>query len=332
MIEGCRHYRSILYTVCMWALSGFIVGGMASAEAPAELYLRGRYVRVLLLERDETQLAYRLPDAPAGVQVTVPLTDVEEAQFALEPYVDSLIEYVDAGDLVRAGRLLYRTVQPFIPFLDLPYNNAVEPAQQAAWYLIRTGRDMDDPRQARRFFQMAENIYRNLGQADWSPWSQAAQIRVAQCLLYQGEYAAAQAELDGLGTPAPRDGTYGLYWLVRGEWAQVHDDWATALAAATRSVAFESKDVGSFPDALLLSAQGFEGMGEYHRARDVYYEVARLFVGTEWAEEAVTQLHTLMESGQTLEAEEIAVEDVFFRLNQEDMNEVVTTFLEEHEQ
>lgn len=313
------------------ALCGFLaLPAVAQArEAMAELYVRDRYIQVQLLGRDGDAVQYRLPNAPAGVQVTVPLRDVLEARFVLEPHGEELGRLLEQHRTAEAGRLLYLRIRPFIPFLDLPYNNAADTALQAANLLMRTGRAPGlEARQARPFFEMAEGIYRVLARADWYPWAASADVRVAQTQLALAGVDAARRHMDQMATPVPGDGMFGLYWLVRAEMAREEADYGAAIEAAVQSVAFESKDIQSFPDALLLTAELYETLGEYHRARDVFYEMARLFVGTAWQERADTGLRRIMDTGLTDVEEERDVADLFFALNEEDINELAREYLE----
>ncbi len=81
-----------------------------------------------------------------------------------------------------------------------------------------------------------------------------------------------------------------------------------------------------FPAALLLSADCYAALGEYHRARDVYYEVAMLFPNTDWGEDALEGLRRVMEGKKTAEKEQTALEDVFFNVT-EDMNALAEELL-----
>ena len=60
-------------------------------------------------------------------------------------------------------------------------------------------------------------------------------------------------------------------------------------------------------------------MFDAYRARDVYYELARLFPGTEWQDLATARLRHIMAAGTTTEKEETSIANVFFGLD-EDMN------------
>jgi hypothetical protein len=134
--------------------------------------------------------------------------------------------------------------------------------------------------------------------------------------------------LDELSQPNQGDRAYGLYWLLKGQLDFGDSNYRDAMQGAVNSLCFETKDIDTFPDALMLSAQCYEEMQEWHRAVDVYYEVARIFPYTDWSEVAVRRLHFIMDRGLIKEAEKEAVETVFFNLK-EDMNKTVQALFDE---
>jgi hypothetical protein len=99
------------------------------------------------------------------------------------------------------------------------------------------------------------------------------------------------------------------------------------MDAAVKSLCFENKDVDTFPDALLISARCYEEMQEWYRARDVYYEVGRLFPKTDWADAAVSRLDFIMKKELTKDKEKLPIENVFFRFH-EDMNKLALELLD----
>jgi len=88
--------------------------------------------------------------------------------------------------------------------------------------------------------------------------------------------------------------------------------------------------VETFPDALLLSARCDEELLEPYRARDIYYEVAKLFPRTDWAAVAVERLHGLMNQGLTREKEKSPIENVFFKTG-DDINKLVEALFKDLE-
>ena len=78
----------------------------------------------------------------------------------------------------------------------------------------------------------------------------------------------------------------------------------------------------------MLSADCYEQLGNFYRARDVYFEVAKLFPGTDWAEDAITRLEAVMASGKTSKKEASTAESTFFGL-EEDMNALAEALIKE---
>ena len=75
-----------------------------------------------------------------------------------------------------------------------------------------------------------------------------------------------------------------------------------------------------------MSAHCYEHMESYYRARDVYYEVARLFASSPAGREALVQLRVIQEAGHTKKEEETPLVNIFFGV-QENMNRKVSTLL-----
>ena len=98
------------------------------------------------------------------------------------------------------------------------------------------------------------------------------------------------------------------------------------MDAALQSICFTNKDVTTFPDALLRSARGYEEQNEPYRARDVYYEVAKLFPRTDWSAAAIGRLKDIMNRGLTTAKETSATGNAFFKTS-DDMNKLVAQLL-----
>ncbi|MDZ4198889.1 MAG: hypothetical protein U1E27_06340, partial [Kiritimatiellia bacterium] len=126
------------------------------------------------------------------------------------------------------------------------------------------------------------------------------------------------------------DGAFGVYALARARLTYARGDSRAALDLLIPSILYENKDVDVFPESLMLSAECYEDILEIHRTRDVYYEIARLFPGTEWAVEARQRLWTIHRNQMTKETEDVDVVAVFFA-GKEDMDEVVAEYLDKTE-
>jgi len=122
-------------------------------------------------------------------------------------------------------------------------------------------------------------------------------VRVMNSVMPEAARASAPAGL------ASNDADAGRTWLLRGAEAFRAGHAREALDAAVMSVGLADKDLASFPDALLLSARGYEAVAEDDRARDVYGEVATLFPHTGWAATASERLRLIARPGRTQDEE-----------------------------
>ena len=309
----------------------------AAGPAEARLMLENRDAVVHLRRRDGFDLIYRQPDAPLGVEASIDMRLVYDTQFAIDDVEEAVMEAVLERNWLRAGLTALAAIEPFIPFLDLPNNNGAFMAYETGTYLLRAARrlqavgDLNADAQARALLRSAAAIYTSLARATWFPQAEHADLLVARSLLFRGQRAEARQHLESLAVPGPYDPAYGLYRLVSAELLFEEGDPHEALEESVRSVAFQNKDVTTFPDALLLSAATYEAIGELHRARDARYEVVRLFPQTDWEDAAAIELDRMMAEALTEEQEEVSAEIVFFGL-QEDMNQRVRDYLEQRAQ
>jgi tetratricopeptide (TPR) repeat protein len=249
-------------------------------------------------------------------------------------YVDDTVEVLLREDKFQAAAdMLVNAYAPAVPYLDLVDNNAVEPLMNAgSYYLLaaekeslKTGLLKVTPA-AEENYKRAYKVYRAVVKAEWFSGSRIAEIKGLFCLLRMGMGEAVEKALAEISEPDHGDAAFGVYWMVQAYLHYQKQELRDAIEAAARSLVFETKDLDAFPEALFLSAQCYEDMFEYHRARDVYFEVAKLFQRTDLGEIAFRRLQVLMDQGHTRKEEERSVEKVFFD-NDEDMNEVVDGFI-----
>ncbi len=295
-------------------------GIRATPPLTARLWLADRKDRdAALVGVADDRIACADPARPAPVQEVIEKAVIQRAAFELTLDQGALAEAERTRDWVSVYRLLNATLAPALPYLDLPDNNAAEPVWRLGGVMLRIAdltlrADASADARARvlQQYSAAQELFGHLGRAAWSPLGELARIREVQCLLKRGETGLAREALDAIREPLPGDSAYGFYWLARGELAEQAGDTNAALDAAVLSLAFESKDIETFPEALLLSGRSYEALGEAHRARDVFFEVASLFPGTDWADDAARDLGRVLASGRTATPEEVSVEGAFF--------------------
>ncbi len=287
---------------------------------------RDRHVALIGIGKDK--LAYANREQPTVLQGVVPLESVQRAQFELEMDYAELAKAENTRDWVGVYRVLNAGLAPAMPYLVLPDNNAADWVMQMAGVMMRIaarGEREGDGEEARarvtKQYEAAYNVFKQLAAIDWSPIGTLSVIKGSQCLLKIGKPKTAQFYLDEMPEPMPGDASYGSYWLTQGLLAAQRGESRKALEYAILSVAFEDKDIESFPDALMLSALCYEEQEEWYRARDIYFEVASLFPNTDWADDAAGRLETILKNRQTEEEEESVIENVFFAV-EEDINEL----------
>ncbi|MCX7818538.1 MAG: hypothetical protein N2652_04915 [Kiritimatiellae bacterium] len=291
---------------------------------------------VVLVRRQGPTIFFRLTNSPPGVYSQFTADEFDEAEFRIQ--IPEQAAYADmvARRWLNAARRLHAAVAPALPFLDLKQNNAFEPTVRAAWCYVRAAQQANrlggtGQVDAAKWLAEAHRLFAAAGAAaGWHPYGESAAIRAWMCLADIGRLDEAEAGLVRQREPEVGDAAWGVYWLARAQLLYAREQPRGALDAAIRSYLHETKDIETFPDALMLAAQCYEDLNEVHRARDVYYEVARLFPGTDWGDEARIRLKTMMEAGMTAAPEDPNITGIFFG-TEENMNEKVLRYLRETE-
>ncbi len=322
-------------------------GGVARAQRapraqmtePVEVYVRiadqPRPRRLLLVGREgPSRLLYRPEGAPEGSTAGLNIETVRAAEFDITVDEQASYALARAGDFAGAAQRMLAGIRPALPYLDLPHNNAMDPALTAGRYLMRAAftaqlaADAAGRERAPALYRAAYQVLRTAGRGEWHPRGETAQARAALALLRAGDPEGSARMIERMRRPIEGDGAFGAYWLARAYLDYERGEVRDALDAAIRSYLYENKDVEIMPEALLLAAQCYEDLLEVHRTRDVYYEVARLFRRTAWGELALRRLRTIMDEGLTDEEEPRDVAAVFFG-REEDMNARVRELIED---
>ncbi len=260
---------------------------------------------------------------------------VTRCEFLLNYERSDVATALRSHDWAAAVRILSPAVRLVLPYIDIKNNTGLELAMDLGLYMVssadremsRISADSADRERAFKQYDAAYNLFSQVGKAEWSPFGQVARLKACRALLAQGKVDQAVEMFEALDSPFPSDEAYGHYCLVQAELLQHQKKMDEALNAVVKSVVFANKDVETFPSSLLFSADCYAGLGQYHRARDIYYEVAVLFVGTDWETAALTGLAAIIDGKKTAENEKTLLENVFFN-TEEDMNKLASDLLE----
>ncbi len=349
-ISAVARSRCAIRTRTLAALAAAVCGALHAqtpAAAPRPVNLPPIKARLLIREGNKDATINRevvllghtsqalLAQATRGESESfqVDKARVLRCEFAFDYDRAALAAAVRDYDWAAAVRTLAPSLRVALPYLDLADNNGLDLAMDLGLYMVlsadrerRTASDDASRERARKQYEAAYDVFRDAGRADWSPLAPVAILKGCRALLAQGKDEAAATNLKRVEKPAPGDPTYGHYWLVQAELLRRGGKTREALDAIVQSIVFADKDAETFPSALLLSADCYTALGEHYRARDVYYEVAVLFTGTDWATDARIGLQTIMDGKKTLEAEKAPIENVFFHVT-EDMNKLAEDLL-----
>ena len=292
-------------------------------------------IYVTILGRDEDVLLVQDRKRGQGL-IRLPRPRVIQCEFELDYDASALADFIKSQDWAGAVRTLSAAVRLVLPYLDVNDNNGLELAMDLGTYMVSSAdREMKaaekgagDRERALKQYDAACQLFLEAGKAEWSPFGNVALLKACRALISQGKNDEAAAMLDEINEPLTDDAAYGHYWLAQAELMEHNGKTLDALNAVVKSVVFANKDIETFPSSLLLSADCYAKLEEYHRARDIYYEVAELFIGTDWELDALLGLKKIMDDKKTLETEKAAIESVFFNVD-EDMNKISEELLEE---
>jgi len=314
--------------------------GDAKLYPPLQAILRVRDSNqdVTIIGRTEGELLLVEGSNVHGARKKIAVDAIERAHFRFKIEQGELRKHVMARQWNAAVRLLVKPLQVTLPYLDVPENNAADLVIAAGDYMMRAAdvsrraATTDEDRETvKKQYEAAYAILSYPTKADWYSGADIARLKRMKCLLELSKPKTAHHYFGQLREPVPGDRAYGLYWLVKAEMDYGKKAFRAAMDAAVKSLAFENKDVDTFPDALILSAACYEELQEWHRARDVYYEVACIFPGSDWADAAVSRLHFIMDRELTSGEDKTPIENVFFGLN-EDMDQKVRDLFEKIEE
>jgi len=265
----------------------------------------------------------------------IELSQIDSAWFTkLRLNYGDVSQYTGKKQWRKAFNIMFNKLQPYLSYLNLPDNNAIEPAFQMATYLMyecdKNAEFAETQKQkdyVKKQYEYAYNLYRYLRRADWTYYGLLSDLKGIKCLIRMGKTKTAEFKLDSMDKPIPGDMAMGLYWLNKSYIAWEQTNYPAAMDAAVMSVDFENKDIDTFPDALIMTAKCYEKLNNWYRARDVYYEIAKIFPNTEWEETALINLTSILNKKLTEKKEQQPLENVFFGFS-EDINEQVEELLE----
>lgn len=350
------HIICLLVGLMSWSLHAQLIGGpkppppAAPTAAPASTFPKHRFgnlapvkasilVRpvnkdmepihneVTFLGRQENMILMQ-GTQPGSIAIQLDKAQIIRCEFDFDYDRLAVATAVQNNDWASAVRVMTPAIRPAVPYLDVSDNNGFDLSMDLAMYMVnsaarelRNATDSNTVTRAHRQYEAAYSIFKNAGRADWTPEGRVAVLKGCRALIKQGKIEQAIADYETVDEPDAEDVSYGNYWLVRGEIHYSKGKIREALEAACKSVVLANKDVETFPDSLMLSAFCYQKLGRFHRARDIFYEVAVIFTGTDWGSDAFVELQKIMEAKTTVEKEKSPIENVFFNVT-EDMNKL----------
>lgn len=322
--------KQILRIVWLWFV--VLVGVMPVRGAvKATVYTEKGFKDLDLLAVSDGKLRYSF--AGGGAASVLSFSDIKRVRIEAKYDRSALRKAIGQGQHGAAAAMLVKPLLPTLPFLELPGCNVTPVAMDAVALLMRAAEERllvgDDKArtEAMRQYKVALAFAEAVSRADWYEAAEEADCRAVACLVALDQVDKAKERLTDLAIPAETDPAFGWHALARARVLTSEGQWEAALEAAVESLAFETKDIDSFPGAMVISATCYEKLDEWHRARDVYYALGRLFRDTTWEVYAIGRLRRILEQGLTDEEEKQLVHQVFFS-GREDLNGQAQSLIE----
>ncbi len=287
---------------------------------------------VVLLSNVDGVVRYNLPGG--GAVGALRVGEIERCRINVEYDRGKLLEATSKRQWSAAAAILVRPLLPLLPFLELAGNNQTPRAMEALTYLMRAADERAlignaaAREEAVKQYRVGLALARAIAKADWFAGADEAGYRAVLCLIGVGELAEARQRLEDLAAPGEMEAAFGYYALARAKLLIGEGKWAEALEAGVESVVFQTKDIDCFPAALAATAACYEELGEWHRARDVYYAIGRLLKHTAWEIHAMRRLKHIFDQELTAAEEPRELRQVFFS-GREDLNAIVKDLLDQ---
>ncbi len=358
MLKSHKFFRKISFTriVLVMGLSVIVTGrlyGQAGLKVESTTRVRkasvdfipitaqvrsgDRVKKITLVGRKGDSVIFTESDTGVGIRLSLSADKIEEMIFDLKYEATDIYKFVRDKNWNKAVRYLLPIVKPTFSYLDINNNNAIELSMDLGTYMMsgakvqrKKAKNDEDLKVAKKQYAGAYNVLKYVAKAEWSPLYDVAALKQVECLLELKKAKTAGRLFSKIMEPEIADIYYGRYWLMAARLKLIQGKYRAAMDAAVKSVCFQNKDIATFPDALLITAQCHEELQDWFRARDIYYEVARVFPKTEWSEIATRRLRFIIKNGFTKKDEKSSIQNVFFGLN-EDVNELVKELLAKKE-
>ncbi len=303
------------------------------ALIPAILTADEQKQKVYLVDREEDKVRFKEKRDSRAV-VGLPVSKLEDIYVRLDYDRGEVFSAAQEGEWREAAQILLPVVKPHLKYLDIPGHEAVDVALRTGVLLFHEGMsiselalDKEKRAEASRYFRASRHIFQQCQTAQWWEGWEDAQHRALLCTILLDELEEADDRLEFGGIPPADARGAGAYWLAVAYREHIRGDMRAAATAATRSLLFQNKDLGTFPYALFMNGICHEELEDWYRARDAHFEAARLFYRYPAGAEAMRRLISLIESGRIDEEEQQAAQSIFFR-GKDDIRERIQDFLD----
>lgn len=329
-----KQRMSVSAGLCAFALLvPSLVGAQETKGIPARLTAGDETRNVYLVGREDDMVRFKT-DPESEAVAGLPVDRLSDISVRLEYDGAKVYSAARQGEWGDAIRILLPAVRPHLPYLDIPGHEAAPLALQTGVYFLHAGMRVSGlalapaPRaKAKKYFVVARRLFRACAKADWWPNAEDADYRALLCSVLLEEATEVEEGFAFAGAPPPDGPGVGAYWLAVAYRDFLRGEFLDAADAAARSAVFEDKDLSTFPYATALGGVCNERIERWYRARDAFFEVARLFPALPPGPVAEQRLVSVIQSGAVQEAEQAATRSVFFQ-GTDDIRRRIQAFLD----
>jgi hypothetical protein len=290
----------------------------------------GLHSRIQAIGITDTDLEY----AEKNKKKYIPIKTIKSAFFETGYYAYDIQVLEYQKKYSEAAEKIVNQISPAIKYINIPNNNIVDPLVDAAFLYIKAAETFSDKNspeynksKAYKTYLKAYKVFKMITKAKWFEGLRSTKINIIYCILRMEKYDLVEKKMKEVkDIPEPEDSDYGTYWLIDAAIKFHKGMKEEALDSAVKSAVFDCKNIYTFPKALLLSAFCYEDILNNYRARDIYFETARLFFETPEGKIAFKSIQFIREKKLTEEPEAAGLEKVFFN-SIEDVNKKVDEYI-----
>ncbi len=278
-----------------------------SAGVPVTFRMKGgKESEMVLLGREGDRLLMHMKGAETA-KTKMEISKILETRFVYPATVKQAEQAYNQNQLDKAAFLLEPTVNSWLPYLDLPANNAVPLVMTLADIFRHTNKVKE-----------AQDLFSKVSKLSKSTDTVRATMWVAYCHAAQDQVEEAAKILETMEPPERGSEQFSMAQLIRARLQLSKKNYHAALEEITQGIAFPRIESDLFPECLFISAECYAAIAATQQtsqpssentggvqlilgstnltqvAQNLYLEIATNFPDTPWAKKSQSKIQRSM--------------------------------------